>query len=259
MSDPGGKPLAGKGVVVTRPAEQAQAVAGMIEAAGGRAILFPAIEIREVADLGPFDRIVARLDEFDLAIFISPNAAERAMKLLRARRDLPRGLKFAAIGSAGMRALAAHGVTGVIVPRERYDSEALLEMPDIAGAKHVVIFRGEGGRELLGDTLAARGARVEYAECYRRGRPDLSSSALLAAWARGDLDAITVTSSEGLRNLFDMVGISGRDYLRRTPLFVPHPRIAEAARLLEVRTVVVTGPGDGGLLAGLEAFFGVKP
>ena len=250
------KPLAGKGIVVTRPAEQAQALARRIGEAGGRAILFPAIEIREVEDLAPFDRIVARLDEFDLAVFISPNAAERAMPLIRARRELPPGLKVAAIGGAGVRALAAHGVAGVIAPRERYDSEALLELPEIAGAKHVVIFRGEGGRELLGDTLTARGARVEYAECYRRVRPGLDPAALLAACARGEIDAVTVTSSEGLRNLFEMVGAPGRDCLRRTPLFVPHPRIAEAARLLEVRTVVVTGPGDGGLLAGLEAFFG---
>ena len=74
------KPLAGKGIVVTRPAEQAQALAAMIEAVGGRAIRFPAIAIRELEDLGPFDRLVERLDEFDLAIFISPNAVERAMR-----------------------------------------------------------------------------------------------------------------------------------------------------------------------------------
>ena len=252
------KPLAGKGIVVTRPAEQAQALAGLIEAAGGRAIRFPAIEIRELEDLGPFDRLVARLDEFDLAIFISPNAVERAMRLVRARRELPPGLKVAAIGGAGVRALAAHGVTGVIVPRERYDSEALLAMPGIAGARRVVIFRGEGGRELLGDTLAARGARVEYAECYRRTRPAADPAPLIAAWARGEVDAVTVTSSEGLHNLCEMIGAVGRARLLSTPLFLPHPRIAEAARLLEVRSIVVTGPGDTGLLEGLEAFFGAK-
>ena len=196
--------------------------------------------------------------EFDLAIFISPNAVERAMRLIRARRELPPGLKIAAIGGAGVRALAAHGVTGVIVPRERYDSEALLALPGITGARRVVIFRGEGGRELLGETLAARGASVEYAECYRRVRPSTDPAPLLAAWARGEVDAVTVTSSEGLHNLFEMVGATGRARVLATPLFAPHPRIAETARGLEVQAVVVTGPGDGGLLEGLVAYFSAK-
>ena len=249
------KSLAGKGIVVTRPEHQAQSLARLIKAAGGRPILFPAIEIRDVEDLGPFTRLVERLDEFDLAIFISPNAAERAMRLISARGKFPAGLRVATIGSGGVRALEAHGVTGVIAPQGRYDSEALLELAEVAGARRVVIFRGEGGRELLGETLSSRGAQVEYAECYRRYRPDLDPARLLKAWARNEIDAVTATSSEGLRNLFEIVGNAGREPLQRTPLFVPHPRIAESARGHQVETVVVTGPGDNGLLAGLTAYF----
>jgi uroporphyrinogen-III synthase len=249
------KPLAGKGIVVTRPEHQAQTLARLIEAAGARPILFPAIGIRDLEDLGPFTRLVDRLEEFDLAIFISPNAAERAMRLISARRKLPAGLRVATIGGGGVRALEAHGVTGVIAPRGRYDSEALLELEEVAGARRVVIFRGEGGRELLGETLISRGARVEYAECYRRYRPELDPARLLKAWARNELDAVTATSSEGLHNLFEMVGSAGREPLARTPLFVPHPRIAESAREQQVKTVVVTGPSDHGLLTGLTAFF----
>jgi uroporphyrinogen-III synthase len=252
-----GRPLAGIGVVVTRPAHQAQALARLIEDSGGRPILFPAIEILDVEDLGPFTQVVDRLEQFDLAVFISPNAIERAVSLIRSRRQFPPGLKLATIGGGGVRALAAHGITGAIAPQGRYDSEALLEVPEIAGAKRVVIFRGEGGRELLGEALKARGARVEYAECYRRCRPDRDPAPLLDAWAHKTLDAVTVTSSEGLRNLFEMVGDDARGQLQQTPLFAPHPRIAEAARALEIKTVVVTGPGDAGLVAGLTAYFGV--
>lgn len=252
------QPLAGKGIVVTRPAHQAQALARLIEAAGGRPILFPAIEIREVDDPRPFLDLVDRLDEFDLAVFISPNAVNRAIKPILERRALPPRLKVAAVGGASVRALAGYGVNGVIAPRQRYDSEALLELPELAApaGMRVVIFRGQGGRELLGETLSARGAQVEYAECYRRARPDLDPAPLLAAWARDELDAVTVTSSDGLRNLFEMIGEHGRRHLLRTPLFAPHPRIAGTARGLAVGTVIVTGPGDEGLLAGLLAFFG---
>lgn len=249
--------LRGKNIVVTRPVNQARELARLIEAAGGTPILFPVIEIRELEDPRPFLALVDRLDEFDFAIFISPNAVGRAMKLILRRRTLPRALKVIAVGGGTVRALRGYGVSEVIAPRDRYDSEALLEMAELAdvSGKRVMIFRGEGGRELLGDTLKARGASVEYAECYRRGKPDLDPAPLLGAWARNELDAVTVTSSDGLRNLFEMVGTPGRERLMITPLFAPHPRIAETARALGVRKVIVTGPGDEGLLTGLTDYF----
>ena len=76
-------------------------------------------------------------------------------------------------GAVGGDALARHGIHDVISPPLRFDSEALLELPQLTdvNGRRVIIFRGDGGRELLGETLAARGASVEYVSCYRRGRP----------------------------------------------------------------------------------------
>ena len=256
-SSPSG-PLAGRGIVVTRPARQAEGLASLIRAAGGNAVLFPVLEIRDVEDLKPLLQLIDRLDEFDLAIFISPNAVNKAMYLITARRALPAKLAIAAIGRGSVKELGRFGVTKVIAPGGRSDSEALLELPALAdlSGKRVAIFRGEGGRELLDDTVKARGARVEYAECYRRGKPDLDAAPLLGAWARNELDAITVTSSEGLHNLFEMVGAPGQTRLRKTPLFVPHPRIAEVARGLGLATVIVTEAGDEGILTALIDYFG---
>jgi uroporphyrinogen-III synthase len=253
------KPLSGKTVLVTRPAEQAGELAGRIAEAGGRALLFPAIELCDVEDEAPFFALVDRLEEFDFAVFISPNAVARAMKRILGRRALPAGLRMVAVGGGSVRALAGHGIRGVIAPQGRYDSEALLELAELSDprGKRVVIFRGQGGRELLGETLSARGAHVEYAECYRRCRPATDPAPLLEAWRRQELHAVTATSSESLRNLFHMVG-QGRDALCGTPLFVPHPRIAQSAHELRMKTVIVTGPGDAGLLTGLTAYFGPR-
>ena len=121
----------GKTIVVTRPAHQAQAFARLIKDAGGRPILFPVIEIRDVKDPWAVTRLVDRLDHFDLAIFVSPNAVERAMSLISSRRKFPRRVQIATVGGASVRALERFGMTGVVAPQGRYDSESLLDLPNL--------------------------------------------------------------------------------------------------------------------------------
>lgn len=236
-------PLRGRGILVTRPREQAAHLARLIEQAGGRAHLFPAIEIEDL----PAPAALGRLRAFDLAIFVSPTAVAKAMPHVRA---WPPELPAAALGAGTGRELERHGIKQVISPSGGADSEALLALPEMQqmAGRRVVILRGEDGRALLGDTLAQRGARVEYAACYRRKRP----KSHLQTWKTGEIDAVTVSSAEGLANLFEMLdGV----FLQATPLFAPHPRIADAARARGVREVLVTGPSDDDMLQRLVAYF----
>ncbi|KIO48801.1 uroporphyrinogen-III synthase [Nitrosospira sp. NpAV] len=251
------KPLTGINILVTRPAHQADDLAARICLAGGNPVLFPVLEILDIGDQRPLLDLVARLDEFDLAIFISPNAVNKAMSLIQTKRSLPPTLKVAAVGQGTTRVLGNFGVNQVIAPAMRFDSEALLEMTELrqVQGKRIVIFRGDGGRELLGDGLLARGATLEYAECYRRVKPGTDAAPLLRAGARGEINAITITSSEGLRNLFDMVGEPGQVWLKKTPLFVSHERIAQTARKLGLDQVIRTAAGDEGLVQGLLEYF----
>jgi uroporphyrinogen-III synthase len=252
-------PLAGRGVVVTRPAHQAAKLAGLLREAGAHPILFPVIDIADVDDPAPLVALIDRLEVFDHAIFVSPNAVHKAMTAITARRQLPRDLIYAAIGSGSVHELQKFGITDVIAPA-RFDSDALLALPAMSGVagKRIVIFRGVGGREVLGDALTARGAHVEYAECYRRARAKSDPAPLFAAWDAQRLDAITVTSSEGVQNLYAMIGAQGGRRLLETPLFAPHPRIADTAHALEFAAVIITPQGDDGLITGLQQWFGGK-
>lgn len=251
---PGGK-LRGRRIAITRPAGQNERLAELIRAEGGEPIVFPVLEILDPADVRPLAAAADRLDGYDLAVFVSPSAVEKAMHVIRARREWPAGLKAATVGRGSEQALRRYGVAEVIVPAERFDSEALLdcrELADVAG-RRIVVFRGDGGRELLGDTLRQRGATVDYVECYRRVRP--SADVLRGAWDRGEVDAVTISSSEGLRNLFEMLDEPGRQRLKRTALFAPHARIAASARALGCERVIETAAGDAGLAAALAAFW----
>jgi len=232
--------LQGKAILVTRPRAQAAALARLIEQAGGIAHLFPAIEIEDV----PPPAALGRLHEFDLAIFVSPTAVAKAMQHVR---TLPR---VAAVGAGTRRELEKLGVTGVIAPASGADSEALLAVPEMQKVmgKRVAILRGDGGRALLGETLAARGARVEHLTCYRRLPPKEPER----RWKKGELAAVTVSSGQGLANLFEVLD---PQLLRSTPLFVPHPRIAEQARALAAGEVVLAGHSDEHMLDALVAYF----
>ena len=93
--------------------------------------------------------------------------------------------------------------------------------------KKIVIFRGEGGRELLRNTLQARGAEVCCADMYQR-RPPAATRLLDHYLAESDI--IAVSSNEGLQNLYELV--TNKESLSRHVLVVPGERAFTLATAL---------------------------
>lgn len=221
------RPLQDVKVLVTRPQQRAAGLCRMIEQAGGSALQFAAIEITEPADFQSREYARDHLAECEFAIFISPTAVEKTFEYLTA---LPAGIRISAIGSRTTKALETMGLNVDIVP-DGHDSESLLEHPQLqagqVSGKKIVIFRGEGGRELLGDTLQSRGAEVFYADMYRRSLPTSTSqlSQLLA-----ETDIVAVSSNQGLQNLYDLA--TDKNSLTRHALVVPGERGFALAKTL---------------------------
>ncbi len=231
-ADSGNGILDGYTIAVTRPQHQAGNLCRLIEAEGGIALRFPVIDIQPVH--GPsLQSLLQHLHDYQLAIFVSANAVHHAYAAL-GDQGLPDALQRAAVGQATARALAEHGQPAHIQSPPPYNSEALLGMPELQSmkGKRVIIFRGVGGRSLLADTLGARGARVDYAEVYRRVAGSNEPKQLYQAWDAGKLDMIVVTSNEGLQNLIDRVDEQHRRKLLETALIVISERNAARAREL---------------------------
>ncbi|MBK9625665.1 MAG: uroporphyrinogen-III synthase [Rhodocyclaceae bacterium] len=249
--------LVGRHIVVTRPLAQAAHLLQALLERGAVPVKFPVLAIHDLQDSSAIVDAAIRLDGFDLVIFVSPNAVEKALDVILKQRQWPSNLLVATMGRSSEQALAARGITRVIAPSLRFDSEALLDLPELQSIKgqRILICRGDGGRELLGTTLKERGALVEFLTCYQRVQPSLDAAPLLSLWQEGKFDAVTLTSSEGLRNFCAMIGRLGMAWLKHTPTFVTHTRIAEFARDEGLESVVLTEPGDDGLLVGLEAYF----
>jgi uroporphyrinogen-III synthase len=250
--------LNGAGVVITRPARQAAALVREIATLGGRPLVFPAIVILPPTDEAPLREVQRNLARYDIAIFISANAVEYGVGNPAA---WPAQLLALAPGPGTAAALTAVGIAHVRMPATTMDSEGLLALPELVDVtgRRVVIFRGAGGRELLRTTLEARGAHVVQIECYRRARPAVGASGLIEAWRDKRIDAVTFTSSEGLDNLWSIFNAEARAYLSATPVFVPHPAIAEHAGSLGLRAVIITPPADAGLVASLLEYFAAHP
>lgn len=242
-------PLAGLGIVVTRPARQAAAFAQKLAALGASPILFPAIVIHPPVDRAALDAVHARLHDYDFALFVSANAVEYGAPIAS---RWPAHLRAFAPGPGTAEALATIGIGHVRIPLTTLDSEGLLALPELADVRgrRMIVFRGVGGRDQLAETLRVRGAYVDEISCYWRAPPSSGAKGLIEALREGRVHAVTVTSSEGLDNLWSVLGDDGCPLLAQVPVFVPHPRIGDHARALGLR-VIETAGGDAGLIAGL--------
>lgn len=263
------KPLTGFGIVITRPTDQAQTLSQSIQAAGGEAFHFPLIEIAALDDTSAFTQTIAQLDQFDWVIFISSNAVQSAMPFITKRwPNLPKKCTFAAIGPVTAQTLQTFGVQHVLTPQGRFDSESLLALADMQHmqGKKVLIVRGVGGRELLASTLQARGAEVQFAECYRRINPQQNLDFLLTLTQKNACHALVITSSEAMQHYLTMLSLTRLnltwlntlklesqrtaeyDALRSLKICVNHARIAENPALKHFNVHVASTAGDAAML-----------
>lgn len=249
-------------VVVTRPIAQAEPLALRIRELGRQVIVFPLLEIHPVSDARPLAAALENLQRYGMVAFVSPNAIHATFSRLG---SWPQCVAIGVVGEGSRAALAEHGVSApaysICSPSspERSDSEGLLAALDIESlqGKPVLIIRGEAGRELLADTLRAHGIAVEQVAAYRRTAPtmDFELRRKLTALLQSEHDWL-ITSSEAMRNLVQMAeqvaGKAGVQNLQQQRFFVPHARIEAMARELGFSKLILTRPGDAGLLAALQ-------
>ena len=245
------KPLQNIGIAITRPINQAKKLSALIEQAGGTPMLFPLIEITPLKDYSQFEAVISKIETYDWAIFISSNAVQNGIPRLL-KQGIPSNLNFAAIGPVTASELQSFGIKDVLIPNGRFDSESLLALPEMHAVsnKKVLIVRGVGGREVLAETLKARGAQVSFAECYQRVNPQTNCELLANLYNEKKLHAVVVTSSEAMRHLLDLAGDA--DWLRNVALCVNHARIADLPRQLGLKVLVADAPGDEAMLALLQ-------
>ena len=219
--------------MVTRPAAQAGQLVSLIRQQGAEPVLFPLIEIKAI-EPGSWPIIDWR--KVDWLIFVSRNAVQYFCDGLS--KKLPSRLQCVAVGNGTAQAMREAGLTVSLQPEISNGSEGLLTLPQMQQLKDqkVVIVRGQGGRELLADTLQTRGATIRYIEVYSRQLPVVSSSQQAAAM---ETDILLATSVQSVANLLRIFADS-KGQICAKPLIVLSERIKQYALAQGFSDIVVT-------------------
>ena len=198
------RPLRGKRVLVTRPRHQANELVRRLELLGAVPLVLPAVEIAPPADWAAVDRAIDELPSYQWLVFTSSNGVSAFLSRLRARgRDLRAlgGVRLAAIGPATAEMLRGYHLEPDVVPAE-YRSEALAAaLAEHVAGQAVLLARADRGRELLREELARTARRVEQVAVYRQVDAVDAASPALDWLRRGEIDYVTLTSSNIARAL----------------------------------------------------------
>ena len=265
--------MSAKTIIVTRPSGQARQLievltqsiekSGVAKRSLPEIVSLPLLTIVPKTDASLADHIASVLRDTDLAFFVSPNAIESVMRLLErdwqdfSKKVIPIGV----MGGSSKLALQNHGVgaetkpTPIILPESNahWDSEGLWQELQKLGwdwqGKKVVIFKGEGGRDWLADTLKKAGATVEGISTYTRVPLDIDNP----VWQSiHDMDFSKslwlLTSSEAVRYLGKVIEDQFTYDLSSASAICPHHNIADAAELIGFGEVFTTESGDEALI-----------
>ncbi len=206
------RPLFGRRILVTRPAEQCESLAQPLRELGAEVLHQAAIRIEPIDDFTLLDAAIARLHEFAWVVFSSSNGVRMLLERLLATGGDARSFgpcRLAAMGPGTAEELSRYSLRANLLPRDEFRAEALakelIQSEPIQGQR-VLLIRASRGREVLAEELTQAGAQVEQVVAYNSldvSQPEPQVQALLAA---GKLDWVTVTSSAIARSLVQLFG-----------------------------------------------------
>ncbi len=274
-------------IVVTRPTGQARQLIEQLTASlkQGQADLpqilsLPLLTIvpkgaeSDGAQVDPLARSIDKaLQDADLTIFVSPNAIECTMRLLgKSWQDIAKQIiPIGVMGGSSKLALQHHGIglevnpTPVLIPKknEDWDSEGLWQTLQSLNwdwsKRKVLIFKGEGGRDWLADTLRSAGANVEAISVYTRV-PLNGDNPAWKAIEQIDLSQSLwlLTSSEAVRHLGKLMQEQFTETLLYASAICPHQNIGEAAKAVGFGKVFICEPGDEALIQASQVWLSLN-
>ena len=243
------KPLQGRTILITRPAEDASSLAETLRERGANVIEAPAIAIEPLEDATELDRAIRELaaGEFAWIVFTSPRAVDAVCERLH-RFGLPPRVpaKVAAVGPTTAQNLRDRTIEPDLVA-DPHTTEALADQFP-SGEGRVLLPRADIAPEGLEERFREKGWTAVRVDAYRTRYLDELPPDAAEALHRGDVQAVVFTSSSTVESFLRMVGE------RREPDAVAiGPVTAATARRAGFRVVAVADPHTvDGIVQALE-------
>lgn len=226
-------------VLVTRPGQDGEALCALLAEAGIESIHHPLIRIEKGDGFTDFS---LQLKSYDVLIAVSQHAIFWAnLALHESNQGWPQKIRYFAIGAKTAQSLQKHLDSKVVTPCIA-ESEYLLKLPDLQNVaqQRILIIRGNGGRDLIRQTLVSRGASVDYCDIYRRIPLPLSPNHV-QHWVELDISHLVITSGQQLAYLVKHCPSAYTSWLKQRHLFVPSQRIAQQAKAVGFLKIINTG------------------
>ena len=235
-------PLRNVSVVITRPAGTAGPLARRVRKLGGIPISVPGLSLRATEDASAVSVALRRALDGDIVIFTSPAAVRFAADVL----PLATRAAVIAVGRGTARALRTANVPDAHFPESSQNSEGVLGLPELADlqGKRVALVGAPGGRGLLREQLALRGASLEEIHVYHRVAPRIDRRHIDPLLKLGRRSAVLISSAEALehlrralvapawRKLVQAVAVVSSERLRDITVGVGFRRVAVATSAL---------------------------
>ena len=239
--------LAGRTILVTRPAEQAQPLVRALERRGARVLVAPTIRLVPARSAA----LTAALKELAAGRFDWITLTSRAtVDVLRERLASPRDVraKVAVIGDGTAAAFRRWARRDPDLQPATFTTTALASAFP-RGSGRVLCARADIAPEGLEDGLVRKGWEPVRADAYRTIFATSLPRDARDALRRGEVDAVTFTSASTVRGFVNALGASRG----RPNVVCIGPVTAAAARDAGLRPAAVAKPHTvDGLIAALE-------
>lgn len=214
--------LKGKTVLITRPEKQVNTLYELVKREQATPILLPLLSIKAF-ESEQLDLALSNFQDYDKVIFVSRNAVEICFAYLNEKQLSLSKQVCLAVGTATLRILTEQGYESKQDVSEHATTETLLMDEELSDTnirdKSVLIVRGKGGRETLGDELKNRGANVTYAEVYKREKVSYSLAQKREIISTKP-DVIVLTSNEGINAYYELFHQLETGMIANKPLVV---------------------------------------
>ncbi len=239
-------------VLVTRPDEQGKELCRQLEDIGITALHHPLISIEAGTDLS---QLIPDIHKCDTIIAVSQHAVALSDLFLRNQQSFwPTSIRYLAVGQKTAHLLSKATGQSVNYPQVS-DSEHLLELSELqsVSGQDIIILRGNGGRELIYETLTQRGAVVQYKEVYQRADLPFDAKLCVEKWQQAHVDTLVITSSHQLTYFISQLDENCLKWALQLTLVVPSERIARDAKALGFeRTLITNSASNPDLVAALQ-------